>query len=184
MTSAQFGELPFLTLERPVRSCAYAPDGKSFVACLQGGNVEIYATSNWKRIRTLSDLGSNQHIIYSPNGNQIAVFHHWDSTVRLLVPDTGSLQHTLTGHTGAICWAAYSSQGNQIATASSDTTLRLWDVSTGDCLRTLHGHNNSVSCVAYSPKGQQIASCGEDSTIRLWDVETGECSRIIIHDSW
>jgi len=181
MTSVQFGELPFLTFENSVGSCAYSPDGKSFVVCLANGNVEVHATSNWNVIRTLSGLGDNR-LVYSPNGGQITVFK-WGLTVQLMDPDTGTLQHTLTGHTRWINSVAYSPKGDQVASASRDTTVRLWDVSTGACLRTLHGHNDSVSCVAYSPKGKQIASCGEDSTIRMWDVEISECSRIIIHRS-
>jgi len=183
MASTQFGELPFLTDVGYVRSCAYSPDGKSFVTGYSNGNVDVYATSNWEKVRTLSGLGDVQRIVYSPNGNQIAVIEGRGMTARLFDFDTGSLQLTLTGHTSWTRWVAYSPQGDRIASASNDTTVRLWDVASGDCLLMLYGHREPVSCVAYSPKGHQVASCAWDGVVRLWDVGIGECSRIIKHDS-
>jgi len=183
MSSSQFGELPYLMEVGWVQACAYSPDGKSFAFCRGNGNIDVHATFTWKKTRTLHGPIGIQRMVFSPNSHQIAVLSGNLPTVQLLDSDSGSLQRTLTGHTGRVNWVAYSPHGTQIASASSDTKIRLWDVAKGDCLRTIHGHGNIVLCVAYSPKGHQIASCGDDATIQLWDVATGECTRVIPHDS-
>ena len=180
LTSAQFGELPFLTEEIDVLSCAYSPDGNALAVGLENGNVSVYTTSNWEKTWTLSGHGGAvRRVAYSPSEDQIATASD-DTTVRLWESRTGSLQRILIGHAFWVSWVAYSSQGDQVASASDDMTVRLWDVSTGESIRTLRGHDETVMCVAYSPKGNEIASCGWDCTIRLWRVDTGECCRILI----
>ncbi|KAF9347874.1 hypothetical protein BGX34_002825, partial [Mortierella sp. NVP85] len=171
MTSVQFGESPFLTFESEVHSCAYSPDGKSFVVYLGNGNLEVHATSNWKRTRTLSGLDKNLSIVYSPNGGQIAV-SRWDQTVELLDLDTGALQRTLTGHTDYVNSVTYSPKGDQVASASQDTTVRLWNVSTGACIRTFHGHNGSVSCVPVSLIHQRTSRSHPAEGIQLYEYGT------------
>ncbi|KAK3822178.1 MAG: hypothetical protein JOS17DRAFT_322974 [Linnemannia elongata] len=43
MEGVQFGELAYLTLPAPVRSCAFSPDGKYFVGGLRNGAIVIFS---------------------------------------------------------------------------------------------------------------------------------------------
>ncbi|KAK3823279.1 MAG: WD40-repeat-containing domain protein [Benniella sp.] len=179
MAGAQFGELPFLTQGSMANSCAYSPDGKSFAVGLENSGINVYTTSNWERILTLSGHTSGiQRVVYSPNGDQIASCSN-DGSVKLWNSETGSLQQTLTGHTAWIPWVAYSHHGKHVAFASGDGTIRLWDAATGDYRQTLSGHKAGVTCAVYSPNDQRIASGGYDLTVRLWNVEHGNCSHIL-----
>ena len=178
LTGAQFGELPFLTEDSEDSSCGYSPRGNSFAVGLDNGDINIYMTSNWERIRVLSGhTGKILCVVYSPKGDQIASCSE-DGTVRLWNSETGSLQHKID-HTDWVRCVAYSPHGNQVASASYDMLVRLFDVSTGDCRQILSGHTGWVLGVAYSPNGQQIASGSADHTVWLWDVKTGYCSCIL-----
>ncbi|KAK3823289.1 MAG: WD40-repeat-containing domain protein [Benniella sp.] len=178
MTGAQFGELPSLTEEGKVYSCAYSPDGNLIAVGLDNGSVNLYTTSNWERIRTLNgNWRVTSYIVFSPKSDQIA-FTCDDCKVRLWDPETGSLQYTLS-HTNWVRCVAYSPKGDQIASASGDKVIRLWIVVSAACYQTLSGHAKEVSCVAYSPSGRQLASGSLDRTVRLWNIEKGECSRIL-----
>jgi WD40 repeat protein len=179
MTGVQFGELPYLTEEKEIRSCAYSPDGKSAIVGLSNGDISVYSTLNWEKTRTLSghnDLISG--LAYSPTGGKIASASK-DKTVRLWDVDEGLQLRVFSEHTGLVNSVAYSPQGDLVASASVDKTVRLWNVITGDCYKVLSGHTEGVIGVAYSPSGKQVASCGKDTTIRLWSVESGDCIRTL-----
>jgi WD40 repeat protein len=80
---------------------------------------------------------------------------------------------------------AFSPNGRQLASASSDTRLRLWDVATGKMLRLFAGHTAAVGSVAFSPDGRTLASGGDEGAVKLWDVDTGrEETTLVKHPAW
>jgi len=180
MTGVQFGELPLLTEDDGVFSCTFSPDGMSFAIGLFNGDISLYTTSNWERIRVLKGHSDwVRGIVYHPNGNQMASCSQ-DDTLRLWNVEAGTCAHIIIGRGGYLNGVAYSPQGDQLATAGGDGTVRLWDSATGGCRQTLSGHRDSVLCVAYSPKDAQVASGGSgDCTVRLWNVVTGDCIHIL-----
>jgi len=177
MTGVQFGELPFLTENGEVTTCAYSPDGKSFAIGLVNGDVNVYTTSNWERILTLNHGGRVFRVAFSPQSDQIASCCD-QVAVKLWHTGTGECLCVLGDQAdGALC-VAYSPQGDRVA--SADEAVRIWDVTTGECLQTLSGNSEIVIGVAYSPQGDQIASGCMDGIVRLWDVESESCSHILI----
>ena len=69
---------------------------------------------------------------------------------------------------------AFSPDGRQVLTGSSDNTARLWEAATGKPLATLSGHAGPVRAVAFSPDGRQMLTGSFDSTARLWEAATGK----------
>ncbi len=83
------------------------------------------------------------------------------------------------GHTGAVLSVAWSPDGQQLATCSTDKTVRVWDTPTGRCTNTLQAHTGAVWSVAWSPDGQQLATGSDDNTVRVWDTTTGRCTNTL-----
>jgi WD40 repeat protein len=80
----------------------------------------------------------------------------------------------LKGHTGFVWSAAFSADGQSLATASWDTTIKLWDVATG-MEKATDGSRYRVYAVAFSPDGAQLASAGGGvfaAEVKLWDLTT------------
>ena len=76
---------------------------------------------------------------------------------------------TLTGHQRIVTCAAFSPDGNRLATGSQDGTVRIWDVAQHQCLATLDVTRQAVWSVAFTPDGQRLMT-GSNDNVELWDV--------------
>ena len=94
-----------------------------------------------------------------------------DGLLRIWDIGTGSLIHTLKGHSGRVSSVAYS--GGRIASGSDDQTIRIWDAATGELLRSIEAHESSVRSVVFGPNNLLISG-GSDEHLRVWDSETGQ----------
>ncbi|KAE9401727.1 WD40 repeat-like protein, partial [Gymnopus androsaceus JB14] len=74
----------------------------------------------------------------------------------------------------SVGFVAYSPDGKEIVSGSSNETVRIWSAETGFPIgEPLRGHTASVWSVAYSPDGKLIVSGSHDKTVRIWSAETG-----------
>ena len=86
----------------------------------------------------------------------------------------GNLLYTFRGHTMLVWSAAFSPDGQRVASASGDETAQVWDATTGDHLNIYSRHKDSVYAVSWSPDGQRIASASYDRTVQIWDATFGD----------
>ncbi|KAF9355333.1 hypothetical protein BGX26_006702 [Mortierella sp. AD094] len=175
MKGVEFGEFPFLQEDKGVSSCAYSQDGKIFAVGLSNGNISVYTTSNWEKIKTFSCNGSRlvSSIAISPTSSRLA--SGYGSAVKIWDIDLGACHQTLIGHDGPVLRVLYSPKGDLIVSSSTGYSVRLWDAETGDCVSILSAHSGCITALVFSPTGNQLASGSEDATLRLWNVETGTC---------
>ncbi len=85
-------------------------------------------------------------------------------------------QLTFKGHLGGVNAVAFSRDGTQVASASSDETVKIWNARTGQATHTLRGIlGGRVVSVAFSPDGARVAS-GGNARIKVWNAITGNQS--------
>ena len=89
-----------------------------------------------------------------------------------------TIDRDYSGHSGSISALAFSPDGSQIATASSDRTTRLWDVKSGSELLSLHGHSEDVRDVAFSPDGKFLVTASDDKTVQFYILDVGELIKL------
>ena len=88
--------------------------------------------------------------------------------------DEGNLLYTFRGHSGLVWSAAFSPDGQRVASGSGDETAQVWDATTGDHLNIYSRHKDSVYAVSWSPDGSRIASASYDKTVQIWDATFGD----------
>ncbi|KAG9066993.1 hypothetical protein KI688_012905 [Linnemannia hyalina] len=171
MGGTQFGELPYLEESEGVSSCAFSPDGKSLAAGLYSGDISIYDTATWTRIRMFQ--GHQNHVsslAYSPNSQQL-LSGSPDETARLWNSETGSTDLILEEHSRGVRAIAFSPTGQQVATVT-DSSMTLWDARTGVSVFVMTDDIVATS-IAYSPDGNTIATANIGGKIRIFDTLTG-----------
>jgi WD40 repeat protein/energy-coupling factor transporter ATP-binding protein EcfA2 len=65
--------------------------------------------------------------------------------------------------------AAFSPDGNQIATNNEKNDLLIWNRD-GTLVRTISGHKAALRSVAFSPENQQMATASKDGTAKIWTM--------------
>jgi WD40 repeat protein len=66
--------------------------------------------------------------------------------------------------------AAFSPDGQRLATCSVDRTVRLWDLAAGQEILTLRGHTLPVHTLRFASDGNRLLSASGDRTVRVWDA--------------
>lgn len=100
-------------------------------------------------------------------GTKKGTVQYWD-------PRTGkSIGGPVVGHTDAVLSIAFSPNGRDFATASSDKTIRLWDAASGKPVGdNWTGSSQGVRTVAFSPNSAMLAAGGSDGSTSVWTVAT------------
>jgi tetratricopeptide (TPR) repeat protein len=106
---------------------------------------------------------------FSPTGKHLVVaFSNYSARVcdaQTGAPFTGSLRHS-----GAVLFAAFSSDETRIVTVAADHTVRVWDTRSGKAV-TDPLQSNFSQAAHFLQQGQWVASSGIG--LRVWDVRTG-----------
>lgn len=196
-------QIPALNLGVRVTAvaCSHDPDGQ-YIASISAGTIHLWnrqtgqlhhilqGHSAWltvvsfsrdgKQIASASGQGAGSGEVYLSDKNYSVWL--WDTK-------TGKLLHTLKGHAGDVTALAFSRNGKQLFSASTDTTVRQWDTTTGQALDILCGHCAEVTCAAFSLDGKQLASASlkqgyhdfsdagypyipDKTLIQIWDMRT------------
>ncbi|MGH9845021.1 MAG: protein kinase domain-containing protein, partial [Blastocatellia bacterium] len=163
-----------------INSVAIAPNGTTIATVDSIGTITLWDTATASSLPVVSNHPHYLHlqsVDFSPDGKLIALTgetKNKEPLVELLNAASGQLAASLTGHTGYVTSAAFSPDGQTLATGSEDRRIKLWDVSTGQERLTINAHNDSVRAIAFSPDGNRLISEGLDDRARVWDVKTGK----------
>jgi WD40 repeat protein len=86
-----------------------------------------------------------------------------------------SLEMVISNFGAKVLSVAFSPDGQQIVSGSSDRSIRVWNVTTGETTAgPFTGHTGYVMSVAFSPDGQHTVSGSDDRMIHMLNVTVGK----------
>jgi WD40 repeat protein len=141
------------------------PVNDNQIAVKSEEGLRIYNARN-RRLFLAHPASDSDTAAYSPSGLQLAVGN------TIINTDTGTIIHTLAGHTTSVHSIDWKKDHTQIVTASQDKQAKIWDAISGKLLFDLP-HNGPVTAIKWSHNNFFIATaCGD--TIYIWKPDTGK----------
>lgn len=134
-------------------------DGPAFDAPAATSFHNLVFTPDWQTLITGADNGT---------------IHIWDWP-------SGRLKQTLVGHRYSISCLAVSSDGEYLASASSDTTLRKWHLASGKQVFSTLRAGTKTKPLAIDPDGRYLISpygC-DGATLAIYDLASGTLQRTL-----
>jgi WD40 repeat protein len=155
----------------PVRAVCFAPDGRSFAAADDGGEVRLWNVANTRAAwAQQSHRGSVRGLAFSPDGRAILSGGD-DGMVRIWDARKGD-EGTSFRHGGRILSVAWSPDGTLAAAAGVGGRVRVWNRSTGKEPVTVEKQTGAVAGIVFTPDGKHLA-CAGGSDLRFFSVATG-----------
>lgn len=148
----------------------FSPDGSRLVTVTPVNLPRIWDLRTAKQV--VSFPGHTDYVsfaFFSSNGAHLLSTSD-DGTARLWNTSTGEELLRLE-HPGWVWTAAFSPDGNRIATISENKAI-VWDAASGEKLLTLNGIN-TLYAIAFSPDGTHLATGGLARKAIIWDPATG-----------
>ena len=163
-----------------VINVAFSPDGEWIATTSGDYTTRIWETRTGQTLATLPGFGDMAQVVWSPDGNYLAVITYWWSKVFLYrVTGRHDVQQWLTGLGAEAVAAAPHPRLEQFTTVFANGELLTWDVSVPRPEhRRIGTEPGQGTSLAYSPDGTLLAtgswSGATARTILVRDVRSSE----------
>ncbi|MES2719034.1 MAG: TIR domain-containing protein [Pseudomonadota bacterium] len=146
--------------QQAVWSLAFGPDGRSLVVGRQDGRVLLLALDSQRWTAVGRHAGAVCRVDWARRGDRL-LSASLDQQVRIwpLAAGRPAGAPGVLPHPGAVYSAAFSADGQQVASGAADFLLRVWALGpTPASKRELPGHYSSVRDAAFSRDGRWLLS--------------------------
>jgi len=158
-----------------LETVTFSNDGALLAACggapSEFGEIQIWEVSKRELIRSIKASSDSLFgVALSPDKVRVAVGCA-DKLVRVFtIADSKEVMHC-DNHLDWVFGAAFSNDGQRLATVSRDKAAKLIDVKTGQLIDDINRPRDPLLCLARHPKDDVVATGGTEGKIRLFKME-------------
>lgn len=114
-------------------------------------------------------------LAFSPDGNWFAAISPGSRAIRLWDVRTGQQRHATTGHQSIVTSAAFSPDGQRVATGAEDGMYQIWDFTRRTEPKTFReARYDKISSVAWSSDGNFVLAASRSEGAVLRDPQSGQ----------
>ena len=129
--------------------------------------VRKAGTSEWVNFAlAASSISARDNSIVIPSGNMAVIWSRASSPNEVMLGETD-------GHTNVVASAAFSPNGEMVATSSADGTVRLW-ARTGAAIGRPLAHGALVNSAVFNDDGSLLLSGADNNRAVIWRVNDSE----------
>ena len=162
----------------------WSPDGDRFLIYNTSGLVKIFDAYNGQLLHTLAghegELLENypiplSQVVWSPNGEMIAVSSVVDSNTIIYHSESGQALHTIPGgfENELVYFGSWSPGGDRFITRGVGGA-KVYDTSTGQQLLDLPLPETYCRHALWSPDGSRILTRNDFRSVTVWDADSGQ----------
>lgn len=180
-TRSGFCFVTFTEHTSAVSTVEFAKQGQVLFTASLDGTVRAFDLVRYRNFRTFTSPSPVQFssLAVDPSGEVVAAGSVDSFEVFMWSVQTGKLLDILTGHEGPISALAFSSTGNQLASASWDKSVRIWNVFGRSRAVEPFQLGSEVLAIAFRPDGRELVATSLDGQIFFWDVAEGKQTNVI-----
>ena len=185
----------FAEHERGVERVTFSPDGRFLVSVGVDGTARAYSLEEGRQVAALPvHEGQALGVAFDADGSLLAttgsdgLVKVWDAAT-LLAPSAAGTDPepilTLAGHQSNVWGAAFSPDGQTLATIGFDGFVKLWDVAealedeTASRELLALGPGNDGREVAFSPDGRLLAATSGSGLVRIYLTSVDELMALV-----
>ncbi|KAH7333727.1 WD40-repeat-containing domain protein, partial [Rhizoctonia solani] len=149
----------------------FSPDGLLIALPSRHSTVHIWIVLKRRIVHRLLQESGGMRPVFSPDGLHIAVPCAVDSAQVWDIRTSTPSAITLNGDTSYITVVAFTPDGSQLITGSSDCIVCILNLSNGELLMRFVRHPYSTVSLAVSLDGRLIAYGSGFGTVLIWDID-------------
>lgn len=166
----------FSGFEDSISGIAFSNDGEYLTASSRDRTVRVFSLKMGIPRVVARHAGAPHKLVLSPDQRSLFLPKiNGNAQILNLIDQTKT---ELSGLEGAVTDAAFSPEGDRLATTSKDGTARIWDLTGHEIWAFQHSTGTPMLRLAYAPNGRYIAASAEKGALLIADADSGQAKWI------